>query len=185
MFGFGSKKKKAPPEDPLKAYDAYLEDLDRQAGEVRKSAATLLALRSTLQRDQEKYRKQRDELNARFKKANDKSDAKATRLLQADLEHTDKLIDGTNEALARAETDAELLMDAAKDLAKKADELRAERASAKARLAAGIAVTAAMRQEVTRIDKVLALDKARDEVERAFALAQVYRDDQGPNASEE
>src|SRR4051812_8670287 len=52
VFGFGGKKKKAAAEDPLRAYDAYLEDLDRQAGLVRKSAATLLAMRSTLKRDQ-------------------------------------------------------------------------------------------------------------------------------------
>ncbi|MFL5318279.1 MAG: hypothetical protein ACJ790_01385 [Myxococcaceae bacterium] len=181
MFGFGGKKKNkaGPGDDPLKAYDAYLEDLDRQAGEVRKSAATLLAMRSTLRRDQDKYQKQLIELGDRYKQANDKHDAKALRLLQADLDHTQKMIDSTAEALTRAENDAQLLMDAAKELSEKADSLRAERASARARLAAGLAVTTAMRQEVTRLDKVLALDKARDEVERAFALAQIYREDKG------
>lgn len=179
MFGFGRKKKPAAPEDPLQAYDAYLEDLERQAGEVRKSAATLLALRSTLQRDEQKYRKQLSEVAERMKKANDRHDAKAIRVLQADLDHSQKMIESSTDALAKAEGDAELLMDAARELAKKAESLRAERASAKARLAAGLAVTAAMRQEVTRVDRVLALDKARDEVERAFALAQIYREDRG------
>lgn len=183
VFGFGKKKKKEP-EDPLAAYDAYLEDLDRQAGEVRKSAATLLALRSTLTRDQEKYRKQISEAKTRLKRAEEKGDAKASKVLRGDVEHAEKMIAAADESLLRAETDAQLLMEAAKDLAQKSEQLKAERASAKVRFAAGMAVTAAMRQEVTRLDKVLALDKARDEVERAFALAEIYREDRGPATEE-
>lgn len=178
FFGFGKKKKKAP-EDPLVAYDAYLEDLDRQAGEVRKSAATLLALRSTLTRDQEKYKKQIAEANLRLRKAEEKGDSKSSKVFRGDVEHAQKMIAAADESLARAETDAHLLMEAAKELSAKAEQLRAERASAKVRFAAGMAVTAAMRQEVTKVDKVLALDKARDEVERAFALAEIYREDRG------
>lgn len=183
MFGFG-KKKKAPPQDPLVAYDAYLEDLDRQAGEVRKSAATLLALRSTLTRDQEKYKKQITEAKARLKKSEEKGDAKSSKVFRGDVEHGERMIAGADEALTRAETDAQLLMEAAKDLAQKAEQLKSERASAKVRFAAGLAVTAAMRQEVTKVDKILALDKARDEVERAFALAEIYREDRGPTPEE-
>jgi hypothetical protein len=38
-------------------------------------------------------------------------------------------------------------------------------------------VSTALRQQVEQFDRVLALDAARDEVERARALADVYRDD--------
>lgn len=180
MFGFlFKKKKKAKPDDPLVAYDAYLEDLERQAGEVRRSAATLLALRSTLSRDQDKYRRQVTDAKARLKKAEEKGDGKSSKVLRGDVEHAEKLIVTADESLCRAETDAQLLMEAAKELAKKAEQLRAERASAKVRFAAGMAVTSAMKHEVTKVDRVLALDRARDEVERAFALAEIYREDQG------
>jgi hypothetical protein len=36
-----------------------------------------------------------------------------------------------------------------------------------------------MRERVDRIEKVLALDAARDEIERAHALADIYREERG------
>lgn len=177
MFGFGRKKKPAPPDDPLRAYDAYLEDVERQSGELRKSAATLLSVRKSLERDAAKFEAQLGGVTARIAEADGKHDGKALSVLQKDRATAERRLEETRQALAKAEADAELLMEAARDLSDKAAELRTERESARARLAVGLAVTSAMKEQVQRVDRILELDKARDEVERAFALAQVYRDD--------
>src|SRR2546429_5164141 len=44
---------------------------------------------------------------------------------------------------------------------------KAERQSARARLSVGLAVSTALKEHSARIDRVLALDAARDEVEKA------------------
>jgi phage shock protein A len=179
VFGFGKKKDKKPPEpkDPIAAYDGLIEDLDRQAAEVRKSAATLLSLRGELSRDVERYRMRGEDIRARLATAQEKGDVRAARVLGRDLEESDQLLETSRQALASAEEDGRVLVDAAQELAKRLSELRAERQSARARLSVGVAISTALKEHSARIDKVLALDKARDEVERARALADIYRED--------
>ena len=80
-------------------------------------------------------------------------------------------------ALAQVEGDAAALAEAARGVAAQVEELERERRSARARLAAGTLVTAALGAQVEKVEQFLALDAARDEVERAHALAELYRED--------
>ena len=178
MFGFLKRKKKVPElKDPLAVYDGFIESLERQGAEVRKSAATLLALRGDLTRDVQKYEARAKDLTARVRVAEAKGDLAATRTLRRDLEEAVGMGEQSQKALIDANEDAQLLLEAAGDSAKRVAELKSERQSAKARLATGQVVSSALRQQVEQFDRVLALDAARDEVERARALADVYRDD--------
>lgn len=184
MFGFLKKKKKPQkgakePLDPVAAYNGFIESLDRQAAEVRKSAATLLALRGELARDGERYQKRIKDIDARLQVARDRGDARAERTLGKDREEAEELFAQSQKALASANDDAALLMEAAEDLARRGRELKAERQSALARFRVGAAVSGALARKVEEFDKLMALDAARDEVERAHALADIYREDEG------
>lgn len=178
MFGL-FKKKAAPakPADPLAVFDAVIASLERQGAEVRKSAATLLALRSELNRDEEKYERRLTATRQRLDRAGD--DAKAQKTLARDLAEAQQLISTTKEAHAQAEANAKLLMEAAEELSRQLAELKEERQSARARLSAGVMVSEALRAQVANFDRVLKLDQARDEVEKAHALAELYREDAG------
>lgn len=178
MFGFFRKKKPPPVEkSPLEAYDAVLESMERQGRELRKSAATLLGLRSTLLRDEARYREEDAELNRRIEAARS-LDAKTEETLRADLEGVRRKLFETQAAHAKVDADVALLTEAAQEHAKQLAELQLERQRAQVRFSAGVVVNEALRAQVAQIDRVLLLDRARDEVERAHALADIYREDQ-------
>ncbi len=177
VFGFFRKKTTATPTDPLAAYDGVIDSLERQSAQVRKSAATLLALRGELARDRDRYAKRLVELEARVAEAGEKGDAKAERVLRRDFDEAALLKSQTETALDGAKADAELLMTAAEELAVKVSALKTERLSAKARFAAGATMSETMRAQVEEFDRVVKLDAARDEVEKAHALADLYRDE--------
>ncbi|HYO58863.1 hypothetical protein [Archangium sp.] len=178
------RKKKTPkkperPTDPLAAFDQLIEDLERQGAEVRKSAATLLALKGDLARSEERYVKRLEELAKRRAIADEQGDAKISSTLERDRLQLESLLGTTRESLNRAEQDGRLLLEAAADLGNRVVELRTERESASARLAVGGLVSTALREQVERFEKVLAVDAARDEIERAHALADIYREERG------
>lgn len=179
LFGFWRKKDKKKPVDPLAAFDQLIEDLERQGAEVRKSAATLLALKGELSRSLERYTRQREDIGQRLAVVEARGDGKGAQVFRRDQAQTEALLRSTREALDRVEQDSRLLLEAATGIGARATELRIERQSASARLTAGSLVTSAMREQVDRIEKVLAVDAARDEVERAHALAEIYREEQG------
>src|SRR5688500_3570540 len=180
IFDFFRKKKKAQkPVDPLAAFDQLIEDLERQAAEVRKSAATLLALKGELTRSVDRYSRRLLDLAERYKVAEERADIKAMQVLHRDQEQTQALLKSTREALERAEKDSQLLLEAATEVGARVTELRTERQSASARLMAGNLVTGAMIEKVERVDKVLAVHAARDEIERAHQLAEIYREERG------
>ena len=183
MFEFLKKKKKpaatAKPVDPVAAYDGFIESIERQAAEVRKSAATLLALRGELARDDERYQGRMADLDERIKIAQGKGDARAGRTLTNDRQEAQEMFEESEKALASANEDSALLMEAAEDLAKRCRELKAERMSARARMRVGAAVTGALARRTEEFDKLMALDAARDEVEKAHALADIYRAESG------
>jgi phage shock protein A len=185
LFEFLKRKKKKPakgpdkPLDPVAAYNGFIESLERQAAEVRKSAATLLALRGELARDGERYQRRIKDLEQRMGVAQSKGDSRAERTLRQDREEAEELFEQSEKALASANEDAGLLMEAAEDLAKRSRELKAERQSALARFRVGAAVTFALARRVEEFDKLMALDAARDEVEKAHALANIYREEEG------
>lgn len=172
-------KKPERPTDPLAAFDQLIEDLERQAAEVRKSAATLLALKGDLARSQERYGKRLEDISKRRAIADGQGDAKIALALERDRVQTESLLGTTREALNRAEQDSKLLLEAAADIGNRVAELRTERESASARLAVGGLVSTALREQVERFEKVLAVDAARDEIERAHALADIYREERG------
>lgn len=178
VFGF-FKKKPTPPKatDPLAVFDAVIASLERQGAEVRKSAATLLALRAELSRDQGKYEQRITTTEGKLERA--EGDPKVEKTLRRDLLEAKQLLERTREAHAQAETNAKLLMEAAEDLSKQLAELAEERQSARARLSAGVMVSDALKAQVANFDRVMKLDKARDEVEKAHALAELYREDAG------
>lgn len=180
MFSlFKRRKKDVPPKDPIAAFDAVIEQLERQGAEVRKSAAALLAAKGELVRSQERYRRQRVEMQARIETAGERGDRKAETVLRRDLEQAERSLRSTEEALARVDGDAAVLMDLAQDLGEQSAQLRMERNSARARLDAENVVTDTLKQRTRRIEQVLAVDAARDELERAHALADIYREDAG------
>lgn len=186
MFGF-LKRKKAPPApvDPLATFDRLIEDLERQAAEVRKSAATLLALKGELSRSVTRYTARLGDIAGRRQTADDRGDAKGVGVLERDRVQTERLLESTRESLRRAERDAGLLLGAAGELGERVADLRIERESASARIAAGGIVTEALREQVERFDRVMALEAARDEVEKAHALADIYREEHQPAAAPE
>lgn len=179
MFGFFKKKEKGParPTDPLEAFDAVVESMERQGEELRRSAATLLALKAQFARDEAKYLAQQKQLDARVVEAASLGDAKAETVLRRDRLETQRRLDETLKARAQAVEDAELLSEAAREHASKLAELKDERQRAKARLSAGLVVSEALQAQVQEVDRVLKLDRARDEIERAHALADIYRED--------
>ncbi|MDX2013901.1 MAG: hypothetical protein SFW67_27135 [Myxococcaceae bacterium] len=179
VFGFFKKKDKAPPRpvDPLEAFDAVVDSMERQGEELRRSAATLLALKAQFARDEAKYVAQQKELDARIVEAASLGDAKAETVLRRDQLETQRRLDETLKARAQADEDAALLSEAARDHAGKLAELKDERQRAKARLSAGLVVSEALQAKVEEVDRVLKLDRARDEIERAHALADIYRED--------
>jgi phage shock protein A len=177
VFGFLKKKKDAAPADPLKAYDGMIESLDRQAAQVRRSAATLLALKGELTRDHDRYGKRCGEIEQRITTAAAKNDSRAERALKRDLDEAKDLCEQTEKALQSANDDAQVLLETAEDLARRAHELKSERLSAQARLKSGQVVSSALKQQAEEFNRVMAIDAARDEVERARALADIYREE--------
>ncbi|MFP2960770.1 PspA/IM30 family protein [Myxococcus sp. 1LA] len=179
FFGLFRKRKKEPsrPADPLAAFDQLIENLDRQAAEVRKSAATLLALKADLSRAEERYARRLGELTTRRATAKERGDAQAVRVLEKDQTQAEDLLASTRDSLERAQSDGRLLLEAASELGDRVAELRRERESASARLTVGGLVTEALRERVARFDEALVVDAARDEVERAHALADIYREE--------
>lgn len=180
MFEFLKRKKKAVlPADPLAAFDGVLESLERQGAEVRRAAATLLSLRGELTRDQKKYEARLVELDRRLVDASIAPGAeRVLATLRRDRGEAERLLGKTGEALAIAQTNATLLLQTAEGLTREVAELREERLSARARLTAGVEVSAALKTKAAEFDRFMTLDAARDEIERAHALAELYRDDQ-------
>lgn len=183
VFGFWKRKKKEEePADPLAVFDQLIEDLERQGAEIRKSAATLLALKGDLSRSVERYSRRLEDIASRKEVAASRGDSKSEAVLERDRAQAQALMESSRESLERAEQDSKLLLEAANDVAARVLELRTERESASARLTAGGMVTQALREQVARVEKVMALDAARDEIERAHALAEIYREERGEKA---
>jgi ribosome-associated translation inhibitor RaiA len=181
VFEFLRPKKKpaAAPgaSDPLAAFDAVLDSLERQATQVRRSAATLLAFRSGLQRERQRARDQAADLEARLALAGERDDALAGRTLRRDEVEARRRLAATELALTDVDRNATLLLAAAEALGRRRAVLEEERITARARLSTGLVVSEALKAQAAEFDRVMALDAARDEVERAQALAELYRED--------
>ncbi len=180
MWPWSRKKKSSEgetPRDPLVAYDAAIEDMERHAGAVRRSAATLLALKGELTRDLRRCAEEEAALETRTRLATARGDRSVLRTLESDRLDVRRVAIETEAALTSADEDAALLLETAGELARQLAELEAERRSAKARVSVGKVVSEALQARDQKVEQVLALDQARDEVERAHALAQIYREE--------
>ena len=73
--------------------------------------------------------------------------------------------------------DAAALTEAVQGIERELETLRRERDTARVQLTAANLLTASRPALEDRIDELLELDAARDEVERAHALAQIYKEE--------
>lgn len=177
-MGFLWKRRaKAPPLDPLATFDGVIAALERQAGEVRRSAATLLAFRAELEREVAKQRDRLRAFEARLAEAERLGDDTAMATLGGDRDEARRRITEGEASLEGVASDARLLKETATSLARQVESLREERLGAQARMATGALVTEAMKAQAAQVERLLKLDAARDEIERAHALADIYRED--------
>lgn len=161
--------------DPLATYDRLIESVEAEAAAVRRAAATLLALQGEQRRGMERARAQAEQLLARAQETERQGDLEAASQLRVDARQVRKAPEAA--ALQRVEEDAALLVSRARELQERLGALRAEREDAALRLRAGAAVREALQQESERFEQRIALEAARDEVERAHALAELYREE--------
>jgi len=172
------RRRPPPPPDPIAAYDDLVTDLAGEAAELRRAAATLLTVRARLGREVSGAGELARVLRDRADRARAGDDARTAEVLDADARREDDRATALREELARTETDVARLEEAARRVAGQVDRLRSERDLAAARLTAGSALAAeAQRSRADRVRRLVAVDAARDEVERAHALAEVWRED--------
>ena len=172
------RRRPAPAPDPIAAYDDLVSDLAGEAAELRRAAATLLTVRSRLGRELPGMEQVARTLRDRADRARGGGDLRTAEVLEGDSHREDRRAEGLREELARTETDVAQLEEAARRVAEQVDRLRSERDLAAARLTAGTALAAeAQRSRADRIRRLVAVDAARDEIERAHALAEVWRED--------
>ena len=177
-MGFFDRFRRKPKTlDPIAAYEARIDALAQRAQLVRKSAATLLALRNDLERRIEELEAKERDARARADGARLAGDAEAAQILEKDAGRLARDKEPLLENRARVATDAQDLADAATALNAEREALTRERDSAKLALAAGQAVLETRPALTERFNEVARLDAARDEVERAHALAEIHRED--------
>jgi len=177
-FRWFRRRRPPPPPDPIAAYDDLVSDLDAEAAELRRAAATLLTVRARLERQQSQGETTARALRDRADQARGRGDAHALEVLTADVQRLQRQGDGLAESLARTEADVAALKEAAGRVAEQVERLRAERDLAAARFTASSTLAAeAQRSRADRVRRLVAVDAARDEVERAHALAEVWRED--------
>jgi phage shock protein A len=175
---FRRRRPPPPPPDPIAAYDDLVSDLDAEAAELRRAAATLLTVRARLEREQTHGETTARTLRDRAEQAHSRGDAHAVEVLTADVQRLRRQGDGLAESLARTEADVTALKEAASRVAEQVERLKAERDLAAARFTASSTLAAeAQRSRADRVRRLVAVDAARDEVERAHALAEVWRED--------
>ncbi len=173
------RRRPAPAPDPIAAYDDLVSDLAAEASELRRAAATLLTVRARLGRELAGLEERGSMLRDRADRARAGGDGPSAAVLSADAAREDGRASALREELARTEADVEQLEQAARRVAQQVDRLRSERDLAAARLTAGTALASeALRSRADRIRRLVAVDAARDEIERAHALAEVWREDE-------
>lgn len=172
------RRRPPPAPDPIAAYDDLVSDLAAEAAELRRAAATLLIVRARLGRELSGVEQVGGTLRERGDRARAGGDVRAAEVLAADALREDGRASALREELVRTESDVEQLEQAARRVGQQLDRLRSERELAAARLTAGTALAAeALRSRADRLRRLVAVDAARDEVERAHALAEVWRED--------
>lgn len=163
--------------DPLQTLDGLIADVERQGATFREGAATLLSLRAELRETLRKLQVQAVEVRARWQEVRDAADGeRVAEVLAADLETLERRRAECELQLARADSDAELLLEGARAVQEELGRLKEERESTFHILTLDQTVTRALRARIQRMEANPALERARDEVARAQALAEIYRE---------
>ena len=171
-----TKKKEDEPGDLLAAYDRRLDTLARRGADLRRTAATLLAARGGLDRALEASQAEQEQAAARRAQASGRPDV--LQVIEADLLRAQGRQAALAEERTRIDAEARALAEATARVEAEAEALRRERESAVARLAASRSLAEASSQVLSEsLGELAALDRARDEVERAHALADLAAED--------
>jgi phage shock protein A len=171
--------RKKPPEtvDPVKAFEQRIDALCNRASALRKSAATLLTVRRDLDRKLETLGKQIAVAQTNGERAEQSGDSQAAMVLKNDQERFGKEKEHLSDQRAKVIEDAQALTNAVRTIESEVDELKRERDSARVQLATKDVLVRAKPAMEERVDELIKIDRARDEVERAHALAEIYRED--------
>jgi chromosome segregation ATPase len=163
--------------DPLQTFEGLINELERQGTTFRQGAATLMSMRTELRESLGVAQAQMEEVQARWEEACARPDgASAAKVLAHDLEVLEQRAAAYTQQLARADADAELLLEGARAVQAELDRLHAERDFAARTLTMDQTMSRTLRARVERMDASPALEAARDEVARAHALADIYRE---------
>jgi len=171
------RKKPAKPVDPIAAYDARIDALAQRAQLLRRSAATLLAVRRDLDRRGAELEAREETAQKRAENARASGDEAAADVLTEDGKRAARDREPLAQQREKVARDATDLAEAVKSVEAESEELQRERDGAKVALAAGQAVLSAKPALTDHFDETLKLEAARDEVEKAHALAEIYRED--------
>src|SRR5690349_13663367 len=163
-FWFFRRRPRAQEESPLAVFDRLIEDLERRSALLRKSAVALLALRGELTRELEDGRRRKMELEHRQEEAVHAGDGRAEAVLVEDVARLSQTEAAATASLARTEADAELLTEAAKEMAERLRQLRAERSNAKVRASLAEEASVALAAQAEKFEHILSLENARDEL---------------------
>jgi SMC interacting uncharacterized protein involved in chromosome segregation len=162
---------------PVEAFDLRIDTLGARAAALRKSAATLLTVRRDLDRKLDALGKHLEAARGQRDRALRERDGEAAAVLATDQARFERDHTYLLEQKAKVSTDAEALTEAVKAVEAEAEALRRERDGARVQLEAAHVVVQTRTAVDDRVDQLMQLDAARDEVERAHALAEIYRED--------
>jgi phage shock protein A len=172
-----TRKAKVGRDPLLRVFDERVDELERRAAELRLSAATLLATRGDLERGKLAADARAAQCRTRSDQAKKSEDAHGQAVLVADAEAATTEAEGFAKQMMQVDEDARAITETVRKLESELASLRQERAGAEARLTAAAAVTGASRALAEKAYQIRELDEARDGVEKAKALADVYRED--------
>lgn len=175
MFGWLRRRKARAPEDPVSAFDQAIAEHQAQGAAIRAAAATLLARRAILKREEEDAERSLDALQNKLRSASLSGDDSALSVLESDLNRAKVSKEVAQERWARVDADAAVLLERAKALTERIERLQSERAEAHSTFELERLLAATQDEGGAAVARALKLDAARDEVERAQALAQTLR----------
>ena len=169
-------KPKSVEDDPVKAYDRRLDTLTSRAAELRRTAATLLAARGEIDRALKAAQSAEEQARSRLAQAAGRADI--VQVLESDIARAQERAKPLADERVRIDVEAKGLSETVAKVEAEAEALRRERDSVAARLAASRSVAEASGKVLSEnFGEMAALERARDEVERAHALADVVRED--------
>jgi chromosome segregation ATPase len=169
-------KPKPVDDDPVKAYDRRLDTLTARAADLRRSAATLLAARGEVDRALKAAQAGEEQARARLAQAQGRPDV--VKVLEGDLALAQDRQKPLSDERERIDAEAKNLAETVGKVESEAEALRRERDAVAARLAASRSMTEASSRVLSdNFSEMTALERAREEVERAHALADLARED--------